>query len=227
MTTPPLPDWYPDPSGKPGLMYWDGQRWHTDLPATPSPAEQPPSTALQPQRQTALITVLVLAVVVALAVVGIACYLVLQHSHTSRNPTAATSSEASVQPADPSAPTAQPAPSSTQTSPTSQYLKTQWGTTCEVTAQQVTCQECIPGTPLPARQTCADPAPGRAISTAGTIFETAAVTIDSSSDIQQLSNGETYHAFGWTIVGSAGWARFINDATGHGAALAAQNYDQF
>src|SRR6201995_775791 len=34
MTTPPLaPDWYPDPSGKPGLMYWDGQQWHTDVAA--------------------------------------------------------------------------------------------------------------------------------------------------------------------------------------------------
>jgi hypothetical protein len=227
MTTPPLPDWYPDPSGKPGLMYWDGQRWHTDMPATPSPTEQPPSTALQPQRQTAPITALVVAVVVALGIVGIACYVLLQHSHPSRNPTAAPSSAASVQPAAPSVPTAQPPPPSTPTSPTSQYLKTQWGTTCEVTAQQVTCQVCIPGTPLPARQTCTDPAPGRAISTAGTIFETAGVTIASSSDIQQLSNGETDHAFGWTIVGSAGWARFINDATGHGAALAAQNYDQF
>jgi hypothetical protein len=226
MTTPPLPDWYPDPSGKPGLMYWDGQRWLTDIPDASSPAEQPPSTALQPQRQTALITAIVVAVVVALGIVGIACYVMLQHSHASRNPTAATSSEASVQPAPPSVPTAQPAPSSTPTSPTSQYLKTQWGTTCEVTAQQITCQVCIPGGALPARQTCTDPAPGRAINTAGTIFETSAVTIDSSSVIQQLSDGETYHAFGWTIVGSDGWARFINDTTGHGAALAAMNYYQ-
>jgi len=133
-----------------------------------------------------------------------------------------------VQPAPPPGPSAQPAPSSTVSAPTSQYFKTPWGAICEVTAQQVTCQECIPGSALPARQTCPDPAPGRAISTAGTTFETgAALTIDSSSGIQQLSNGETYHAFGWTITGVDRWARFSNDSTGHGLALASMNYSQF
>ena len=49
----------------------------------------------------------------------------------------------------------------------------------------------------------------------------------SSSNAQQLSNGQTYHADGWTIVTSGGWARFINDTTGHGMAVAPQNFDSF
>ncbi len=47
MTTgPPAPDWYPDPSGKPGLKYWDGRQWHSDVSsaADAEPAgESPPS----------------------------------------------------------------------------------------------------------------------------------------------------------------------------------------
>ena len=42
MTTSPPPQppagWYPDPTGKPGEMYWDGEAWHRltpDIPATP------------------------------------------------------------------------------------------------------------------------------------------------------------------------------------------------
>lgn len=34
----PPPGWYPDPSGKPGLMYWDGQQWHTNVPVATAPA---------------------------------------------------------------------------------------------------------------------------------------------------------------------------------------------
>jgi len=38
MTTPaPRAGWYPDPSGKPGQMYWDGQRWQEALPPPPHP----------------------------------------------------------------------------------------------------------------------------------------------------------------------------------------------
>ncbi|MDT5351454.1 MAG: hypothetical protein QOH91_4741 [Mycobacterium sp.] len=32
----PSPGWYPDPSGQPGQAYWDGERWHPDVPATTS-----------------------------------------------------------------------------------------------------------------------------------------------------------------------------------------------
>jgi hypothetical protein len=37
-TPQPPAGWYPDPSGKPGQMYWDGQRWRTE---TPPPAAAP------------------------------------------------------------------------------------------------------------------------------------------------------------------------------------------
>jgi hypothetical protein len=92
-TPPPAADWYPDPSGKPGLMYWDGQRWHTDIPDAPPRAddELPPqstSTTPQPRRHRALIAVLVMTVVVLAAGMGIAGYLLLQHSHASQTPTA-------------------------------------------------------------------------------------------------------------------------------------------
>lgn len=30
----PSAGWYPDPSGQPGQMYWDGQQWHANAPAT-------------------------------------------------------------------------------------------------------------------------------------------------------------------------------------------------
>ena len=35
-TEQPEAGWYPDPAGKPGQMYWDGQQWHTNVPATTS-----------------------------------------------------------------------------------------------------------------------------------------------------------------------------------------------
>ena len=41
----PPPGWYPDPSGKPGLTYWDGQQWHTNVPAATTPAAYAASTA--------------------------------------------------------------------------------------------------------------------------------------------------------------------------------------
>ncbi|MEB4210980.1 DUF2510 domain-containing protein [Mycobacterium sp. 94-17] len=43
MPQPPA-GWYPDPSGKSGQMYWDGQRWRTDNPA-PAAAPGPENTA--------------------------------------------------------------------------------------------------------------------------------------------------------------------------------------
>jgi hypothetical protein len=160
------------------------------------------------------------------ASLGIARHFLLQNPSVSQIPMAATSSKSKVQPVAPR-PAAQPAPPSTETTPTSEYFKTQWGSICEVTAQKVTCQACIPGEALPARQTCADPAPGRAVNTAGTHFETNAVTIDASSDMQRISNGGSYLANGWTVAGIDGWARFTNDETGHGMAYAPMNYDLF
>jgi Protein of unknown function (DUF2510) len=116
MTTPPLPDWYPDPSGKRGLKYWDGQQWHTDIPDAPPPAEEfsPQSTSAtpRPQHQRALIAVLVATLVVLVAGICIASYLLLQHPPAPQTPTAAPSSAPTAQPAPPPGPIAQPAPPS-------------------------------------------------------------------------------------------------------------------
>jgi hypothetical protein len=38
----PSAGWYPDPTGKPGQTYWDGQQWHTGIPA-PTPAAAAPT----------------------------------------------------------------------------------------------------------------------------------------------------------------------------------------
>ena len=221
-TQPPAPDWYPDPSGKPGLMYWDGHQWHTGIPETPPPADQPPaqpiSTTPQPRSHAALITALVVTVAVLVFMVGIASYLLLQHSHASQTSSTAQSA--------PSGPTAQPPSPSGPTSSTFQYFKTRWGTSCQVTAEQVTCQTCVPGQVITNAYTCTDPAPGVAVTPTG-IVDRNPGNIGSSSDIQQLSDGQTYHASGWTIVASGGWARFINDTTGHGMAVAPQNFDSF
>jgi hypothetical protein len=45
------PGWLPDPSGQPGLRYWDGQRWtehtHGSAPATPAEVAQQPDVEHQ------------------------------------------------------------------------------------------------------------------------------------------------------------------------------------
>lgn len=229
-TRPPAPDWYPDPSGKPGLRYWDGQRWHTDIPEAPPPVGEAPvesaSVAPQPRRQGTLIALLVATVGVLAVGMGVAGYLLLRHPTSPQTSTATTPSGPTVQLAPPSGATAQPPPIPTPVPPASQYFKTQWGATCAVTAQQVSCQLCVPGESLPARQTCTDPVPAIAVNAAGAV-DSHPETIDSSSATQQLSNGQTYHVNGWTIVASGGWVRFINDTTGHGMSRAPQNGDQF
>ncbi len=54
MSEQPSAGWYPDPSGKPGQMYWDGQQWRTDTSAPGgNPSQQPqglypPVPAVQP-----------------------------------------------------------------------------------------------------------------------------------------------------------------------------------
>ena len=131
-----------------------------------------------------------------------------------------------MQSASASGPTAEPAPSSAPPPHKPLYFKTQLGRICEVTAQQVTCQSCIPGERITNAYTCTDPAPGIAVNTAGTIDDNPAA-ISSYSDVQQLTVGGTQHANGWTIVSDGAWTRFINDATGHGMAVAPQNRDSF
>lgn len=48
MSGPPPPGWYDDPSGKPGSLYWDGQRWHppVSVPTGPPKREGPPTPLL-------------------------------------------------------------------------------------------------------------------------------------------------------------------------------------
>jgi hypothetical protein len=40
----PPPGWYPDPTGGPGQMYWDGRGWQKGMPGTPRSAASPTPT---------------------------------------------------------------------------------------------------------------------------------------------------------------------------------------
>ncbi|MGB7167294.1 MAG: DUF2510 domain-containing protein [Mycobacterium sp.] len=83
MTTPPPPQpsagWYPDPTGKPGQMYWDGEAWHrltpdipgtpkADIPATPKPAQPAVSTKGPPRPLKVVWAIAVLVVLVVVAI---------------------------------------------------------------------------------------------------------------------------------------------------------------
>jgi hypothetical protein len=184
------------------------------------------STTPQPQHRAAAIAALCVAVA---GIVGVTTYFLVERSQPAKTSPAQPTSASSVpamQPAPTSEQTAHPAPPSGPTAPASPYFKTSWGTSCQVTAEQVTCQTCVPGQVITNAYTCTDPAPGVAVNTEG-IVDHNARDIGSSSDLQQLSDGQTYHASGWTIVAGGGWARFINDTTGHGMAVAPQNFDSF
>src|ERR1700744_6524675 len=56
MTTSPPPQppagWYPDPTGKPGEMYWDGEAWHRLTPGTPATPKADSPATLQPDIPT-------------------------------------------------------------------------------------------------------------------------------------------------------------------------------
>jgi hypothetical protein len=85
----PAAGWYPDPNGKPGLTYWDGHQWRTEIPAPPASAGQPPAQpggpTPQPQRQKSLVTALVVTIVILVAgIAGVAGYFLLQHRHASQ-----------------------------------------------------------------------------------------------------------------------------------------------
>ena len=189
------------------------------LHSRPSTSEPAPA---QPQHWLALIA----TIVGILAVVVVAFRVFKPQSHPSEIPTAAPYSVPTVQSAPASAPTAQPAPIAGPPAAISLYFKTQIGRICEVTAQRVTCQSCVPGDALPGRQTCTAAMPGIAFNAAGILDRNPGI-VGSSSDVQQLTVGGTELANGWTIVSDGSWTRFTNDATGHGMALAAMNYDAF
>lgn len=232
MTTPPrAPDWYPDPSGKPGHRYWDGRQWLADVPATASPeqpSEQPPeqplTTSPRAPRQTALIAALFVTVAILFAIIGITSYLLLSRSHQA--PAAQPAPASPVPPGQAAAPPAPPPSPTSSATPASQNFTTPSGKICQVTSQQVTCQTCVPASVITVAYTCPDPAPAVAVNTQG-IVDHHPPDMASPPGAQQLSAGQTYHVDGWTIVVSGGWARFINDTTGHGMAMAAQNFDSF
>jgi Protein of unknown function (DUF2510) len=118
MATPPrAPDWYPDPSGKPGVMYWDGQQWHQNTAADPGPPANPsPLVTQRPRLPTGLIAALVVTLTVLIAIVGATGYLLLQRKNASQTPSARTTL-----PSDQTAPlsgrTAQTAPPSSAVVP--------------------------------------------------------------------------------------------------------------
>jgi hypothetical protein len=64
--TQPLPGWYPDPSGKPGQMYWDGQRW-----VPPAGPPQNPVPAALRRRWTSLRTRTKIAAVAAVVAIPV------------------------------------------------------------------------------------------------------------------------------------------------------------
>ncbi|MGH3969772.1 MAG: hypothetical protein ACRDTV_17050 [Mycobacterium sp.] len=110
------------------------------------------------------------------------------------------------------------------------YVRTPWGTRCQVTADEIICDTCEPGLLLdtPAGTQCPTPGLNEVVVTAAGASKSpaAGVILAESPGIQQLSGGQTHHINGWTITVS-NWVRFTNEATRHGMAVAAQNYDFF
>lgn len=88
-TPPPGADWYPDSSGKPGRMYWDGQQWYSDSTAdAPLSGDQLTSQPPLLRRHTTLIAALAVTLTVLLAIVGVSAYLLVQRRHTTQTETA-------------------------------------------------------------------------------------------------------------------------------------------
>jgi serine/threonine kinase PknH len=115
VTAQPPADWYPDPSGGPGLKYWDGQQWHLEIPAPAAPptveqsapptvppaaqpgalAPVPPVGSPPPQRQMGLVIALVATIAfLVVGIAGVAGYFLLRSKHASQPPTAASATTA-------------------------------------------------------------------------------------------------------------------------------------
>lgn len=190
-----------------------------------------PTSKGQNQALKAGLALMLVAIVALLAVVA---FIVWRDSRAPANPITrpAPSSRSTAHPTPRAEPAPQPAPPvQVPSAPTEQYVKTPWGTRCQVTTNEITCDTCEPGllldTPAGAAN-CPGPSLNEvAVDTSGVSQHPAAgVILPVSPRIQQLSGGQTYHVNGWTIAVS-GWVRFTNDATGHGMAVAAQNMDFF
>jgi hypothetical protein len=208
-TQPPTPDAPPPPDERQSAL----------VESTPKGA----SNALK-----ASLAVLFVSIVVILA----AGFIAWRHFNRSSTPIAqpAPSSRPAAQPA-PTAQPAQPLPASQLPSaPTQAYVKTPWGTRCQVEESQIVCDTCEPGLVLdtPAGAACPGPSLNELMvdASGASLSPPTGVILTESSTTQQLSGGQTYHLKGWTIAVS-GWVRFTNDATGHGMAVAAQNREFF
>lgn len=109
-------------------------------------------------------------------------------------------------------------------------MRTPWGTRCQATADEIVCDTCELGLLLDTPAGADDPGPslnGIVVEASGVSKSpVAGVILPTSPNIQQLSDGQTYHVNGWTIALSS-WVRFTNDTTGHGMAVAAQNQHFF
>jgi serine/threonine protein kinase len=196
-------------------------------PAAPSahsapPGEEPSTRANNPPTDSrpspwAAVAVAGLAIVLA-AMVVISLALAKHHSGAPHQPSTPAHS------APPSEPILQPGP------PSQLYVKTPWGTRCQVGTDQIICDTCEPGLLLdtPAGENCPGPSLNEiAVDASGTKkTPDAGVILPASPSIQQLNDGQTLNINGWTIAVS-GWVRFTNDATGHGMAVAAQNEESF
>lgn len=82
----PPAGWYPDPNGGPGQMYWDGQRWDTETPATPPPNQSgipSPSGDQRPRRgPTPALIALIVAIVAVVVMAVVVISVVLNNHHT-------------------------------------------------------------------------------------------------------------------------------------------------
>lgn len=108
---------------------------------------------------------------------------------------------------------------------------TPWGTRCQVTAATASCDTCEPGlvlsTPAAAQLCGTGPQSDQLVTNAAGVQQNSAPgVLPPSAEIRQIRAGQTYHANGWTITTpiSADGVHFTNDATGHGMAVAPQNY---
>jgi hypothetical protein len=102
-----------------------------------------------------------------------------------------------------------------------QEFRTPWGTRCWVLPDQVMCQSCVPGSHF-----CPNSGSVGVVNASG-VYSWFDGDIAETSGVQQVADGQTYHANGWTIAASGGWVRFTNDATGHGVSFAPQNRETF
>jgi len=79
----PPAGWYPDPSGKPGQTYWDGEGSHT-----PGPADRPPPDARTPPRQPwwRRQAIVIPAALLTVAVIAAAIVITSQRQENSNGP---------------------------------------------------------------------------------------------------------------------------------------------